>query len=412
MAHETTPQVIGTCHYSGKDILRGDDFFIIHHGHIVLTEYREEYAIDYFTRDIYPTDDMTLLYNGDYANEGNGSVVYCETDGDYYPESHHEIVEIEGYYFHVSDDNIIMHDGTWYTIDDFNERFIECTQCGNYINTTSEEYYYNEYGDPICENCRHDERRAIQCYSYKPEPIFFGGQPSKNKLFFGLEIEVEGDREYARNVKEISEIFYCKDDGSINGFEIVTHPLSYNWIMENKHIFKKLSSFLISKGFTGHNNGRCGIHIHVSKKSISILTITKLLLFFYNEPEFIRKISQRTMNSFESWSNIFYEKSKAPRIAKKTWCLDRNTAINTRPEDTIEFRAFRGNIRYDRIMKNIEFTKAIIDFCKISGITELNKDNFIKSLDRTNFPNLLEFLKEKNLIIQKNKIHKEYLQEV
>ena len=75
----------------------------------------------------------------------------------------------------------------------------------------------------------------VHDYSYKPRPVFHGTGP----LFLGPEIEIEtpycAEEECAQIAYSLlGSLGYLKNDArSDNGFEIVTHPMSYQWAMDN-----------------------------------------------------------------------------------------------------------------------------------------------------------------------------------
>jgi hypothetical protein len=51
--------------------------------------------------------------------------------------------------------------------------------------------------------------------------------------------------------------------------------------------------------------------------------------------------------------------------------------LNFQNDNTIEFRLFKGTLRYETIMACLEFTYATWFFCRDTGITELTTANFI-----------------------------------
>jgi hypothetical protein len=76
----------------------------------------------------------------------------------------------------------------------------------------------------------------INSYGFKPEPEFKGY--SKDGLYFGLEMEYEtfdSPRSVVRDMAQTNQgLIYFKRDGSIrNGFEAVTHPMSFGYFRDN-----------------------------------------------------------------------------------------------------------------------------------------------------------------------------------
>ena len=89
---------------------------------------------------------------------------------------------------------------------------------------------------PYCEHCYHIlYREPIHHYHYVPEFHFFGS----GKRYFGVELEIDKGGEDKDNAKEILDVgnaeseydrIYCKHDGSlVDGFEIVTHPMTLEY---------------------------------------------------------------------------------------------------------------------------------------------------------------------------------------
>ena len=99
-------------------------------------------------------------------------------------------------------------------------------------------------GEDYCESCYTSRRRSnriVHDYSYKPEPKFKKLKNEKVRGYTGLELELEiedgSSKGYEDLAKEALAILgsavYLKSDASIrNGFEVVTEPMSYNYILK------------------------------------------------------------------------------------------------------------------------------------------------------------------------------------
>jgi hypothetical protein len=59
---------------------------------------------------------------------------------------------------------------------------------------------------------------------------------------------------------------------------------------------------------------------------------------------------------------------------------DRYEAVNVTGSETIEFRIFRGSLRYESIMAALEFVNAVLDFCTpgVTSIMDFNALGFKK----------------------------------
>lgn len=286
----------------------------------------------------------------------------------------------------------------------YNSDLVMCEHCHDYF--FENDVRADEYGDYYCENCEYfgdfgveerDER--IRGYGDNPKLKFFGNK--KSNLFFGLEIEIEClrmEETEALDILEREELFF-KEDASINeGFEIVTHPMQFDYIYQNDVFkdFEKLRKNLNS--VRGHNAG--GIHIHVSRNAFLNNNHLRKFLYFFNKKDnrnFILKISQRRESNLMRWAdfgkNEYYQ--NLSNLIDKS--LGRYTAINLSNEDTVEIRIFNSNLREARILKNLEFVDAVFHFSR--NCKKMDKKEFIKFVKKSKkYANLNNFLIEKNII--------------
>ena len=102
---------------------------------------------------------------------------------------------------------------------------------------TSDAYWCDdcdEWNADGCDTCSDNSSRLVHDYNYRPDAIFHSTDKNE-RLFFGIEVEVEAGRnyelasEYAYRLEEL-DLAYLKSDGSLTcGFEIVTHPMSHDF---------------------------------------------------------------------------------------------------------------------------------------------------------------------------------------
>jgi hypothetical protein len=174
-----------------------------------------------------------------------------------------------------------------------------------------------------------------------------------------------------------SEFWYCKYDGSIgNGFETVSHPATLGyWGTVDLHEFDRMRA----DGFRSYNTTLCGMHIHVSRNSVSVLTTYKLLKFFADNADYIARVSRRNAGALNEWAGIEPGNANLPNKAKGARNnFERRCAINLTNRNTIEFRIFRGTLFPVAIKRNIAWTFAIIRFCELHGIQELSANTFAR----------------------------------
>ena len=220
-----------------------------------------------------------------------------------------------------------------------------------------------------------------------------------------MEIENSKNNEnndIAEHICDKFDFLYCKNDGSLNsGFEIVTHPMSSQYLNDNKYKFSQLLDYLSKNGYTSYQEGTCGIHIHISKSAFTTLHLYKFLAFFYNHPKYITKISQRTTSQLNQWARLDDDQKQIIYKAKnKNQDTSRYAAINLKNSKTVEVRIFRGTLKPMSFFKNIEFIQAIIEYTKMVSVSDNNLKHFqawIKA-NSQKYPNLFNFLKIKNLL--------------
>lgn len=211
---------------------------------------------------------------------------------------------------------------------------------------------------------------------------------SQRNRWFGVELEVEifdhrADRQ--AKAKEIHEVVnegergkraFFESDGSLsNGFEIVTQPMSlpmhqqfWNWL-SNRDLVKDLRS---------HNTSTCGLHVHVNKDNLDKLVQAKIVTFVNdpNNKDLIVAVARRYAEG--------YCKIKSKDLNNALATTDRYEAVNVTGRRTMEFRIFKGSLKYESVMAAIEFVNALVSFAKDDeGTTAdaLKIDNFIEYIN-------------------------------
>lgn len=291
-------------------------------------------------------------------------------------------------------DRYITHTGSEVCQECFEEDYFVCEECDScYPNDRRS----RDEGSCTCRSCSSDSDRIIMDYNYKPIPNFFGSNSDgKSPIFYGCELEIYIADQYRiqDKAKEIIEKLnqgnekrvYLKNDGSIGrGFEIVTHPHTWN---EIKKLWTERWDERI-RGISSHTAGTCGFHVHVSRKPLTAMHIQRMIVFV-NAAEnayLIKTIAQRDCSE---WGKL----KSGKKIGHCMYGEERYEAVNVMNSNTIEFRIFRGNIRKDRILKNLEFVKATIDFTRDRSYRDLTASSFMKFIqsNRKEFIHLYTYL--------------------
>lgn len=272
----------------------------------------------------------------------------------------------------------------------YSARYVLCDHCGNHYSNDWDECGCDESRDArgcTCSVCL-DEREEmpdspgyINNYSYKPNTVFHG----EGKLFFGMEIEVttpySAVRERAADVQNaFGDLVYLKEDGSISrGFEIVTHPMSYAWAMEN--VPWDRWGFLEHQGVGADDS--TGIHIHVSRAGFAGPAHTyRWLQFFYRSQRQVEKIARRRGSNYARFGNsqrqmhILAAKGEQARCGRCYDCrnggsycserygFERYSAINCQNRHTFEVRVFASTVKANEIQAALGLVSASVEYTR------------------------------------------------
>ena len=294
--------------------------------------------------------------------------------------------------------------------DCFDDHFERCTACNALIRRG--DTFFRE-DDPYCQECYHSvcDRDAIHDYYYKPTPIFYGD----GNRFFGVELEIDGAGEDSDNAAEILHIAnaeqpltYCKHDGSLDeGFEIVTHPMTLDFHLRSmpwEQIVEKAKKL----GYTSHQAGTCGLHVHINRtafgstESTQDAAIARTLFFFEKFWDELLKFSRRTQGQLNQWAARYGYKDQPQEIldhAKSGRHAGRYTAVNLTNADTVEFRMFRGTLKYNTLIATLELLDCIIDAAIYLTDDDLKAMSWSSFMLGCTKPELIQYLKERRLYI-------------
>ena len=359
---------------------------------------------DYYTcehcGEVFHSDDMVYIEDRE--------MYVCESCAD----SHFYQCECCNKYF--SDRAVYQtYDDNWVCQHCYDDDYRTCEDCGRAVHY--DDAYYNERDEvDYCPNCEGNHKHNDSIYGYHDYECFKKKQAIGeigSKEFFGLEIEVSGDEDYADEFLDIVPDVVLMRDGSIDeGFEIVTEPMTRKYIEEN--FIPNLAEgmkFLNDEGFRGHNKG--GIHIHVSQEVFTKEMLCVLRNVLYSDDsenlEVWKAITQRKQSEIDHWcrydeakdcSTILSSDCDYPKIAS-----GRYTALNhDERTGTYEFRIFNSNTRIERIKKNIQTVYSLIDYAnyKAPRYYSANTVNYIEFVKENNefYPDLYAFLYEMGIV--------------
>lgn len=291
--------------------------------------------------------------------------------------------------------------------------YTNCEDCGRLMH--NDDAYYEDGEDyPYCRECYERlNNSSIKNYSYKPEPVFYGS----GSLFYGVELEIDRGGESNLNAQKLLDIankteerIYCKRDGSINdGFEMVSHPMTLDYHANNMN-WRDIFDKAIEMGYRSHNTSTCGLHIHCSRSAFGSnyeeqeIAIGRVVYFVEKHWGELVKFSRRTMDNLNHWAARYATISSTTEETynkAKNKYAGRYVAVNLEPYNTIEFRLFRGTLRYKSFIAALQLVDEIC-YCAINmtdkEIEDMSWLDFVQRILPAK-AELIEYLKSKRLYV-------------
>ena len=354
----------------------------------------------------------------------------CSACGSIHPLT--ELTEVEGVFYCSycldSETVICSHCGCRVLLDDmagtedfplcqrcYDDHYTSCECCGRIIHRDDANYDDDDSYEAYCSSCyrNHCRGSGIEDYYYKPDPIFYGN----GTRYFGIELEVDGAGEEDDSADDVMYIgnrtanhIYCKHDGSLDeGFEIVTHPMTLDYHQKSMSWSAVLDE-LKGMGYLSHQATTCGLHVHVNRNSLGDTyqqqedTIARILFFVESHWNEILKFSRRNERQMEQWASRYGRKDDPKEVLKtaKTSYKGRYTCVNLTNDMTIEFRMFRGTLKYNTLIATIQLVEKICDVAlnlsdeMIKGVTWAE---FVSGISQQTMPELIQYLKERRLYV-------------
>lgn len=184
--------------------------------------------------------------------------------------------------------------------------------------------------------------------------------------YLGVELEVEcvGSRSPQDTALAIHNIvnggqygrrvFFERDGSLQNGFEIITQPMGLPGV---RTTFEFLRDPALVAGLRSHRTSTCGLHVHVSRTGLSDLVIARAVTFV-NDPgndAFVTALARRY--------NAGFCKIQEKDLNTAHLSRDRYEAVNLTARHTIEFRIFRGSLKFEAVVAACEFVHALLEYC-------------------------------------------------
>lgn len=354
--------VIVTCHYCSTIIAEGENVFPV---------YDRNYCDECYHEHFFCCDRCGAIESTDYEQSVNSSSGETETWCNSCQSRH--ACECESCNSFSSINSSYQTRNGYVCSDCSLGYYTECSQCGYLVRSDSCDY--NEEDDSTtCSRCvREREPVYVHDYGYRPNPFFHHG--GQFKCFIGLELEVEPGRHclgngsklaYSASAKE--NWFYQKYDGSLSsgGFEIVTHPHTYERHLERP--YQTLLADLARAGYRSHNGGHCGLHFHIDREFLGEDGPGNLVYLVEKFASQIWILSRRGENEEDRhycrqfWQDGVKTLSTCKSVSRgRGDRLDRYHMVNVTNEHTVELRFFRGTLNHTSFMSALQFVTLLAE---------------------------------------------------
>ncbi len=312
-------------------------------------------------------DDLMWLENNEtvvceHCTDHNDNIIWCEEHDCYEYQNDDDIITL-------ANGNTICRDAYEYG------EYFYCEDCEEFYHVDyacwceSDEMYY-------CENCidNHQSQYISEYHDHDYDDEFrmtSDDRKNDNKLFFGMEIEIEANHRdnhdnLAMAILNRTDDFVFEQDGSLNnGFEIISMPFSRNYMKETlEDTLKDMLKTINNHNYEGKNT--CGLHFHVSEEAIrSIPNLLKIVEYYKEE---LTILSRREQSSLNRWSPFYTKNFDKNEITDEMineivddYC-SRYHAINLDNDYTVEFRIFKSTTDHKTLMATWELVNNIVAF--------------------------------------------------
>lgn len=383
-------------------------------------------------------EDLIQVRGGDLVCESclDYDYTYCEDCSEYIPNDECVTIFRDGYnrdcfyvcdrcassyyqdedtdeYYEDGDCGCSTHDGRWISQHTYEEYYGCCDDCGEVYHC--DDFQEGEDGNYYCENCidDHQEEEEPLIYNYhgfNNWQLYKCNYEEDVPYYIGFELEIDSDGGINEDLKTVHDLItshinsVLMHDGSLSsrGIEIISHPQSFDYIMEQRGIYNDLFTRLREIGYTSHDNGRCGLHFHVTRPQNEEV-IDRVELLLENFKSEITTFSRRNSSQLSQWSQFItdYCRGKEEDI-KSLYFIQKNKsrlngtryhALNTTNRSTIEFRFCRGTLNTETFFASVQLIDNIM---KIASDLSIKIDT-VNWLDLINGDDCYNYCVSKNL---------------
>lgn len=285
------------------------------------------------------------------------------------------------------------------------------------VDTESESANGSHIHTDSAENTNPNSYRTNLLHGYHsgPTDIHYyktDSDTSPNPRYLGIELETEmtnaRELDYTNSIHEYfnpsgveNEFIKMERDGSLrDGCEIIFQPMTLAYILEHKEFLRGGLKLIEDSGGTSHDNGRCGLHVHVARASLTPDAVDNLYTMFAVFEKELTLFSRRTTFNycaFMRFGNLIYD--HIPFVDKEYISYHKTTghncALNNQHSNTLEFRIFRGTTNFRTFIATLCLVN---NMCEIAmSKSNLNGLTWNDIINRNNYTELKEYNASKHI---------------
>ena len=253
-----------------------------------------------------------------------------------------------------------------------------CSNCGRPTRNTA-----NASGRVYCSNCMaNGYGSCVHGYhGWGKRFTFWHGSgakssgPKDDTLYLGFELEAGGTTggkmtTASNEVVALSDEetrFHLERDGSIPqyGFELISAP--HTLAAHKEEDWEGILEIMLNHGMRSHDlGGRCGLHVHVTRKFLTVPDCAKIDLFVSKNQTFWERVARRTSGQYAR-----YVDKSVEQAGRSDSGAGRYSAVNFTNDKTVEFRLFRGTLRYETLMGVLGLVDGLCRWIKTRSTTEI-----------------------------------------
>lgn len=365
---------------------------------------------------------------GEIENRDNG--YYIEDEDKFVCENC-----LENNYYRCDDCGEYVSEENAYTINNGRGDFYHvCSHCfdnnGYYYCDNCGDYFYEEnihFRDDYCycDNCYEEEEPEIYDYHEFNDWQLFKSEKEENpKYYIGAEIELE-PKGYSNvdgvvsAIKNINAVGMHDSSLQSGGVEVVTHPETWEYKLENKD--KYIKFFKEIEDINYGDDGGAGLHFHVTRPNDNVISRVIVLLESFKDE--IKKLSRRSDYQLSHWAKFLSDncsdgekvKYQSTKYLKEKYIKDyhdRYYALNLCNSKTIEFRFFNGVNNIEEFWGALQFIHNLMEIAfdenrelnTINWQDLLSGDELISQAQKQGVLEVNKFAKDTTDIIEKYEI--------